>query len=67
VPQNQATYGLSVASQNQRENQDDVGHALRSSRLLCMEASRARVSQSSLKTGEGVTQMVHVASSWRLH
>jgi hypothetical protein len=67
VPQNQATYGLSVASQNEREDQDDVGHALRSSSLLCIEASRARVSQSSLKTGEGVTQMMHVASSWRLH
>jgi hypothetical protein len=28
-----------------------VGHASRSSGLLCMEASRARVSQSRLKTG----------------
>jgi hypothetical protein len=67
VPQNQATCGLSVVSQNQREDQDDVGHASRSSSLLCMEASQARVFQSSLKTNEAVTQMVHVASSWRLH
>jgi hypothetical protein len=29
--------------------------------LLCLEASRARVSQCSLKTGGGVARMVHVA------
>jgi hypothetical protein len=32
-----------------------VGHVSRSSGLLCMEASRARVSQCGLKTGGGVT------------
>jgi hypothetical protein len=32
-----------------------VGHALRSSSLLGVEASLARVSQSSLKTGGGAT------------
>jgi hypothetical protein len=32
-----------------------VGHALRSSGLLRVEASLARVSQSGLKTGRGVT------------
>jgi hypothetical protein len=44
-----------------------VGHVLRSSCLLHLEASRARVSQSGLKTGGGVAQMVHVASSRRSH
>jgi hypothetical protein len=43
-----------------------VGHTLRSSGLLHLEASRARVSQSGLKADEG-TWMVHVASSWRSH
>jgi hypothetical protein len=32
---------------------DDVGHVSRSSGLLCVKASLARVSQSSLKTGRG--------------
>jgi hypothetical protein len=32
-----------------------VGHALRSSGLLCVEASLSRVSQSGLKTGGGAT------------
>jgi hypothetical protein len=32
-----------------------VGHASRSSGLVRMEASLARVSESGLKTGEGVT------------
>jgi hypothetical protein len=40
-----------------------VGHMLRSSGLLRLEVSQARVSQSSLKTGSGAVQMVHVASS----
>jgi hypothetical protein len=43
-PQNQARYGLSVAPQNRWENEDSVGHASRSSGLLCVKASRARVS-----------------------
>jgi hypothetical protein len=43
--------------QNQREDGDS---------LLRLEASRGRVFQSSLKTGEGVARMVHVASSQRL-
>jgi hypothetical protein len=32
-----------------------VGHVSRSSGLLCVEASLARVSQSGLKTGGGMT------------
>jgi hypothetical protein len=44
-----------------------VGHTLRSSSLLLLEAIRARVSKPSLKTGGGAAWMVHVASSQRLH
>jgi hypothetical protein len=40
---NQAGDGLSVASQNRRE-EDSAGHALRSSDFFRLEASRARVS-----------------------
>jgi hypothetical protein len=64
-PQNQVAYGLSVAPQNRWEDEYGVGHASRSDGLLCLEASRARVSQSSLNTGGGAVRMVHVASSWR--
>jgi hypothetical protein len=48
--QNQADFGLSFASQNRRR---EVGarHASRSSSLLGVEASLARISQSGLKTG----------------
>jgi hypothetical protein len=53
-PQNQADFGLSVASQNRRRKVD-TGHTLRSSSLLRVEASLARVSQSGLKTGEDTT------------
>jgi hypothetical protein len=53
-PQNQAGFGLSIAPQNQRR-EVGVGHMSRSSGLLHMEVSRARVSQSSLKTGGGAT------------
>jgi hypothetical protein len=53
-PQNQAGFGLLIAPQNQRED-DGVGHASKSSGLLRVEARRVRVSQSGLKTGEGVT------------
>jgi hypothetical protein len=44
-----------------------VGHTSRSSGLLCVEASWTRVSQSGLKTGGGVTVVVHIAPSRRLH
>jgi hypothetical protein len=64
-PQNQVGYGLSVPPQNWREDKGDLEHASRSSGLLRLEASQARVSQSSLKTSGGVVQMVHVASSQR--
>jgi hypothetical protein len=47
-------FGLSVASQN-RCREDSVGHALRSSGLLHVEARLARVSQSGLKSGGGAT------------
>jgi hypothetical protein len=62
-PQNQAGYDLSVAPQNRREDEDSVRHASRSSGLLHVEASRARVFQSGLKTGGGAARMVQVA--WR--
>jgi hypothetical protein len=52
VPQNQVGFDLSVAPQNRREG-NGVGHASRSSGLLRVEASWARVFQSSLKTGGG--------------
>jgi hypothetical protein len=45
-------YGLSVAPQNRRRVVG-AGHASRSSSLLVVEASLARVSQSGLKTGGG--------------
>jgi hypothetical protein len=43
-PQNQVGCGLSVAPQNQWEDEDSVGHASRSSGLLCLEPCRTRVS-----------------------
>jgi hypothetical protein len=52
--QNQAGFGLSVASQNRRR-EVSAGHAPRSSGLLHEEASLARVSQSDLKTDGGAT------------
>jgi hypothetical protein len=60
-------YGFLVAPQNRWEDEDGAGHASRSSGLLHLKASQARVSQSSLKTGGDATRMVHVASSRRLH
>jgi hypothetical protein len=53
-PQNQVGFGLSVVPQN-RQREVDRGYTLRSSSLLGVEASLARVSQSGLKTGGGVT------------
>jgi hypothetical protein len=61
---------LSVAPQNRRR-EVGVGHTLRSSSLFGVEASLARVSQSGLKTGGGVTTgdardtIVEVASEAR--
>jgi hypothetical protein len=43
-----------------------MGHTSRFSGLLYVEASRTKVSQSSLKTGGGAAWMVRVTSSWRL-
>jgi hypothetical protein len=65
VPQNQVGYGLSVVPQNQQEHKDGVEHMSRSSGLLHLKASRARVSQFGLKTGGGTMWMVHMASSRR--
>jgi hypothetical protein len=48
-------YGLSFVPQNQQEDEDRMGHALRSSGLLHLEASSARVCQFCLKIGEGMT------------
>jgi hypothetical protein len=53
-PQNQAGFGLSVAPQN-RWREVGAGYTSRSSGLLRVEASLARVSQSGLKTGGGAT------------
>jgi hypothetical protein len=61
--QNQADYSLSVVLQYRREVEHGAGHALRSSGLLHLKASRARVSQSDLKTGGGMVRMVQVVSS----
>jgi hypothetical protein len=48
------SFGLSVAPQN-RWREVGMGHASRSSGLLRVEASLARVSQPGLKTGGGAT------------
>jgi hypothetical protein len=53
-PQNQVGFGLSVAPQN-RWREVGAGHALRSSSLLGVEASLARVSQPGMKTGGDAT------------
>jgi hypothetical protein len=55
-PQNQADFDLSVAPQN-RWREVGAEHASRSNGLLHVKASLARVSQSSLKTGGGVTMV----------
>jgi hypothetical protein len=47
-------FALLVAPQNRRR-EVGAGHTLRSSVLLGVEASLARVSQSDLKTGGGAT------------
>jgi hypothetical protein len=59
-------YDLSVMPQNQRDDEDDVGHVSRSSGLFWLEVSRARVSQSDLKTSGGVVRMMHMTSLRRL-
>jgi hypothetical protein len=51
-PQNHVGFGLSVVPQNRRR-EVSAGHTSRSSGLLGVEASLARVSQSGLKTGGG--------------
>jgi hypothetical protein len=51
--QNQPGFGLSVAPQT-RWREVDARHASRSIGLLHVEVSRARISQSGLKTGGGV-------------
>jgi hypothetical protein len=48
------SFGLSVAPQNRRR-EVSLRHTLRSSGLLRVKASMARVSQSGLKTGGGAT------------
>jgi hypothetical protein len=53
-PPNQAGFGLSVAPQN-RLREVSAGHTSRSSSLLGVEVSLARISQSGLKTGGGAT------------
>jgi hypothetical protein len=46
------SFGLSIAPQNRRR-EVDVGHASKSSGLLHVEASLARIFQSDIKTGGG--------------
>jgi hypothetical protein len=53
-PKNHVGFGLSVAPQNRR-SEVGTGHASRSSGLLQVKASRARVFQSGLKAGRGAT------------
>jgi hypothetical protein len=53
-PENQVGFVLSVAPKN-RWREVGVGHALRSSGLLGVEASLTRISQSGLKTGGDAT------------
>jgi hypothetical protein len=53
-PQNQAGFGLSVAPQNRRR-EVGAGHASRSSGLLHVKVSLARVSQFGLKIDRGTT------------
>jgi hypothetical protein len=65
--QNQSGYSLSVASQNRQHDGVGAGHTSRSSCLLHMEVSQFMFSKSGLKTCGGVTWMVHVTSSQRLH
>jgi hypothetical protein len=52
--QNQVDFDLSVAPQNRRRKVD-AGHVSRSSDLLSVEATLARVFQSGLNTGAGAT------------
>jgi hypothetical protein len=54
VPQNHVGFDLSVAPQNRRR-EIGVGRTSRSSGLLRVEASLARVSQSGLKIGGDTT------------
>jgi hypothetical protein len=58
-------YGLLVAPQNRREDEDGARHASGSSGLLRLEVSSARVFQSSLKTSVCAVWVVHMAPSWR--
>jgi hypothetical protein len=53
-PQNQVGFDLLVVPQNRRR-EVGAGHTSRSSGLLHVEASLARVFQSGLKTGGGTT------------
>jgi hypothetical protein len=63
-PQNQADFGLSVVTQNRRE-EVNVGHTLRYNALLHLEASRSRVFQFTLKLAETRRQVVHMTPSRR--
>jgi hypothetical protein len=54
VHQNQVDFGLTVAPQN-HQREVGTGHTSRSSGLLHVEESLARVFQSGLKTGGGMT------------
>jgi hypothetical protein len=66
VPTNQAGYGLSATSQNQRDDKDDVGHTSRSNDLFYVKTNRVKVSQSDIKTAESMMTSDALASSLRL-
>jgi hypothetical protein len=63
--QNQAGFGLSLVPQNRRR---EVGtrHASRSSGLLRVEASRARIFNLTSRLAEARRRMLHVAPSQKL-
>jgi hypothetical protein len=63
--QNQVGYGLSVAQQNQREDEDGVGHASRSSGLLRLDRVRLGFPSFASKLVKERWQVVHLALSWR--
>jgi hypothetical protein len=66
VSQNEASYGLSIAPQNQRE-EVSTEHTSKSSSLLHVEASRAMISYFTSKLTETRRRMVCMTSSWRSH
>jgi hypothetical protein len=63
--QNQVDYCLSVVAQNRYEDEDGAWLTLRSSCLLWLEASQARIPSFASKLVKERWQVVQVASSWK--